>query len=200
MNANGSSVTNLTNNTSTERYPTWSPDGGRIAFASDRDGNWDIYVMNADGSSVTNLTNNTSTERYPTWSPDGSRIAFSSDRDGNDEVYVMNANGTGVVRLTNHGATDYQPAWSPDGTKIVFTSHRDGNHEIYVMTLPAPSSPGAKQSASPRPAQRQDLPTTIRREAVSGEIRAVLRELPPESKDSLREPNLEVLFSQRFPE
>jgi TolB protein len=106
---------------------------GKIAFASSRDGNFEIYVMNADGTGETNLTNNAATDSQPAFSPDGTKIAFMSARDGNDEIYVMNADGTGQTNLTNNAATDSQPAFSPDGTKIAFVSDRDGNDEIYVM-------------------------------------------------------------------
>jgi len=104
-----------------------------IAFASDRDGNFEIYVMNADGTGQTRLTNSLGVDRDPAWSPDGSKIAFTSDRDGNSEIYVMNADGTGQARRTNNAAEDGEPAWSPDGSKIAFTSDRDGNANIYVM-------------------------------------------------------------------
>jgi hypothetical protein len=106
---------------------------GCIAFASNRDGNWEIYVMNADGSGVTRLTNNPADDRVPSWSPDGRRIAFDSKRDGNYEIYVMNADGSGQTNLTNNPADDYMPSWSPDGRRIAFDSKRDGNYEIYVM-------------------------------------------------------------------
>ena len=106
---------------------------GRIVFVSDRDGNWEIYVMNADGSGRTNLTNNPAADYDSTWSPDGTKIAFISDRDGNWEIYVMNADGSGQTRLTNNPANDHGPTWSPDGAMIAFVSDRDGNKEIYIM-------------------------------------------------------------------
>jgi len=106
---------------------------GQIAFASDRDGNVEIYVMNADGSNPRKLTDHPATDGDPAWSPDGTKIAFVSNRDGNFEIYVMNANGSNQRNLTRHPDHDWDPAWSPDGTKIAFTSHRDGNFEIYVM-------------------------------------------------------------------
>jgi hypothetical protein len=105
----------------------------RIAFTSNRDGNWEIYVMNADGSGVTRLTNNPAEDDLPSWSPDGRRIAFASNRDGNREIYVMNADGSGQINLTNNPAYDGVPSWSPDGRRIAFVSNRDGNREIYVM-------------------------------------------------------------------
>ena len=110
------------------------PSGGKIAFASLRDGNYEIYSMNPDGSNQTRLTNNTAFDSYPAISPDGNRIAFASQRDGNTEIYVMNADGTGQSRLTNNTATDYYPSFSPDGNRIVFSSRRNnGDHDIYVM-------------------------------------------------------------------
>ena len=106
---------------------------GKIAFSSDRDGNYEIYVMNADGTSPTRLSNNPALDGEPAWSQDGTKIAFSSYLNGNYEIYVMNADGTNPTRLTTNTAFDFSPAWSPDSTKIAFQSDRDGNFEIYVM-------------------------------------------------------------------
>ncbi len=133
MNADGSGLTNLTNDAANDINPAWSPDGRQIAFASNRDGNYEIYVMNADGSWKTFLTDTEGNDYCPTWSPDGGRIAFFSDRDDNMEIYVMNADGSGLINLTNDPASDIHPAWSPDGGRIAFVSYRDDNFEIYVM-------------------------------------------------------------------
>ena len=125
--------TRLTDNDADDYSLRWSPDGRRIAFMSERDGNHEIYVMNADGSGVTRLTHNDAADGQPIWSPDGRRIAFDSYRAGTLEIYVMNADGSGVTRLTDNDAYDYGPSWSPDGRRIAFMSYRDGNWEIYVM-------------------------------------------------------------------
>ena len=130
---NGAGFTQLTTHAASDGEPAWSPDGSRIAFFSDRDGNGEIYIMSADGSSQGRLTNNAAYDGRPAWSPDGTRIAFVSDRDGNAEIYVMNVDGSSPLRVTDHPASDGDPSWSPDGTKITFTSYRDGNAEIYVM-------------------------------------------------------------------
>jgi uncharacterized protein YraI len=81
----------------------------KIAFKSNRDGNWEIYEINADGSGLRRLTNHPATDESPTWSPDGQRIAFYSDRDGNGEIYVMNADGSSLTRITNHPSYDTSP-------------------------------------------------------------------------------------------
>jgi Tol biopolymer transport system component len=106
---------------------------GKIAFASDRDGNFEIYSMDADGGAQTRLTEDPGEDFSPSWSPDGTRLAFVSTRDGNAEIYVMNADGSGQTRLTNNTAGDISPVWSPNGSQIGFVSNRDGNDEIYLM-------------------------------------------------------------------
>ena len=107
---------------------------GKIAFASNKDGNAEIYAINADGSHQTRLTNNSDEDGFPSWSPDGARIAFQSSRDGNWEIYVMSADGSNQTRLTNNPDLDMLPAWSPDGTRIAYVSRvGEGSEEIYVM-------------------------------------------------------------------
>jgi len=106
---------------------------GKIAWASDRAGNYDIYSENADGSGLAQLTTNTSSDADPAWSADGMRIAFTSTRSGNDDIWIMAANGTGQARVTSDPGNDVNPAWSPGGRNLAFASNRDGNAEIFVM-------------------------------------------------------------------
>ncbi|MFZ4814985.1 MAG: PKD domain-containing protein [Phototrophicaceae bacterium] len=133
MNADGSSVQAITENGSAilATSLSWSPDGGRLVFSSDRDGNPEIYTVNADGSGLQRLTDLGTTDNEPHWGNSG--IVFGSDRDGNAEIYSMGGDGSNPVRLTTSDPFDGQPAWSPDGSRIAFVSERDGNREIYVM-------------------------------------------------------------------
>jgi len=103
MNADGTGVTQLTDNDDRDWPPAWSPNGKQIAFGSDRYGDSEIFVMNADGTGVTQLTDNDDLDRVPVWSPNGKQIAFVSDRYGDREVFVMNADGSNVVALGQQG-------------------------------------------------------------------------------------------------
>lgn len=131
--ADGTDAVNLTNNSSDDYSPMWSPDGRRILYVSRRGGNQEIYVMDADGQNPTRLTNDRAEDYDPAWSPDGTKIAFTSNRVDTADIWVMNADGSGVKRLTTSPATDNEPIWAPDGKAILFNSTREGSTYIFVM-------------------------------------------------------------------
>ena len=108
---------------------------GKIAFASDRDGDFEIYIMDPDGGGLFRVTDNPADDTQPTWSADGTRLAFVSDRDGNKEIYAVNADGSNLTRLTTNPADDFDPAWSPSFTipRIAFVSGRTGDDEVFLM-------------------------------------------------------------------
>ena len=133
LDVDGGNLRNITNTPGMDQYPAWSLDGKSIAFQSNRDENWEIYVMDAGGNNQHNITNNPTTDSNPSWSPNSKRIAFVSDRDGNREIYVMDADGNNQHNITNNPATENFPTWSPNGKKIAFSSYRDDSQEIYVM-------------------------------------------------------------------
>ncbi|RPH60685.1 MAG: hypothetical protein EHM81_05775 [Chloroflexi bacterium] len=96
---------------------SWSADGSRLAFSSDRDGNTEIYLVNPDGSNVLRLTNNAAFDAAPAWSPDGKQIAFISNRDGETEIYAVNVEdalqGAEARRLTDMPGEKAGPTWKP---------------------------------------------------------------------------------------
>ena len=135
MDIEGDQLKNLTQSPGVDEVGSWSPDGSRIVFFSNRDGNGEIYVMDSNGGNQVNLTNHPALDAAPTWSPDGTKIAFHSNREGDqDDIYAMNPNGADVVNLTRHPWDDQAPAWSPDGRWIAYHAFRVGKRsDIYVM-------------------------------------------------------------------
>jgi Tol biopolymer transport system component len=135
-NANGSGLQQLVDG-GDDRETIWSPDGTKIAYVNDDDGDDEIWVRNADGSgSATRLTDNGSNDRHPNWSPDGTRIAYTSTAGGDQEIRVMNASdGSDTEDLTDNTVDDRQPNWRPDGARIAFASDRGrgGDLDIWVM-------------------------------------------------------------------
>jgi len=107
----------------------------KIVFHSNRDGDFEVFVMNPDGSNVVQLTDNGVDDFWPVVSPDGTKIAFWTGRDGNQEIYVMAVDGSSPTRVTTAGAADRQPAWSPDGEMIAFHRVVNSTKEIYTIKV-----------------------------------------------------------------
>jgi len=103
----------LTHNSAEDAQPAWSPNGTKIAFATNRDGNDEIYVMNANGSAQVNLTNHTGSDLAPAWSPDGTKLAFQSDRETNYAVWIMNADGSIPSASPTRTLQRARPAFHP---------------------------------------------------------------------------------------
>ena len=104
--------------------PDWGPDGKTIAFASERDGNSEIYVMDADGRNQTRLTRKLAHDRDPVWSPDRKKIAFWSDRKGILQTWVMDADGRNQRNLSAKIGPDWggwPTDWTHDGRILIAT-------------------------------------------------------------------------------
>jgi Tol biopolymer transport system component len=115
---------------------SWSPDGSKILFESNRDGKLAIYTIQADGNGLRKLTSGEVNDEQPCWSADGRQIAFASMRDGHLQLYIMDADGSHQRRLTNAKDIDYTPAFSPKGDEVAFNSRAEGAsvvHDIYVV-------------------------------------------------------------------
>ncbi|MBA3551903.1 MAG: PD40 domain-containing protein [Actinobacteria bacterium] len=145
MNADGTDRRQVTDDGGFDAAPSWSPDGTRIVYASDRSDpnrpacemdfscNVDIFVVNVDGTGQLQLTSEPGVDWQPDWGPDG-RVVFASERDDPaGDVYVMNPDGSGIARLTATPEHDSQPRWSPDGTRIAFVREEGDSFGLYVM-------------------------------------------------------------------
>lgn len=146
MNADGSNIRSVVEDSGGDFASSWSPDGQKILFQAWRKDEtaWDIYVVNIDGSGEKTLINTDMEEQLPVWSPDGTKFAYQAGHRGQGiDIYVANADGTGAMRLTDgNGTLHTAPAWSPDGTQIAFASNRHqppsadtplAQYEIYVI-------------------------------------------------------------------
>ena len=127
--------------------PSWSPDGRRLVFQSEREGHTQLYVIGADGSGERRLTWSLGEDTHPAWSPDGGWILFDSDRDGVWNLYAVQPDGTGERRLTHPGPTPTEefarhPGWSPDGKRIVF--QRLVGFHVSEITLMDPDGGGQR--------------------------------------------------------
>ena len=106
---------------------------GKIAFASARDQNFEIYSVYPDATGTERVTNNPAADADPAWSPEGRRISFTSNRAGNDDIWLMAEDGSGPVQLTTDPARDSNSTWSAGGRNVAFVSTRDGDAEIFIM-------------------------------------------------------------------
>ena len=131
MDSDGRNQVRLTDDPANDLDPSWSPDGKKIAFVSDRNNRANhIYVMDSDGQNLMRLTHKAAS-RWPAWSPDGKKIVCVRGGGGID-LWVMDADGGNQKQLTHVGLNWY-PAWSPDGVRIAFVSYARGANGIYVM-------------------------------------------------------------------
>ena len=114
--------------------PMFSPDGTRLAFMSNRDGNNEIYIINADGTGLRRLTNHPAIDATPTWSPTGTQIAFTSDRGGTPSIYIVGIDGLGLRRVTFENSD--RATWSPaPRNEIAFTARTGPGYDIKVLEL-----------------------------------------------------------------
>lgn len=146
IHADGSGLTNLTNDPARDVNPVWSPDGRRIAFESDRTGFMQIYLMDADGSNVVQLTDDEADHEltysynssYSPWSPDGSKLIFSRRSPGEEKwlSFIMDIKKENEKLLISEPTNYSALSWAPDGRHIAFVSSDTQNREvlrIYVV-------------------------------------------------------------------
>jgi len=188
----------LTDAPSNEAMGTWSPDGSRIAFVSDRDGNFELYVADADGGNPRRLTTTGDMELSPEWTPDGRQLLYVVQAAGGrtQQLWIMEVDGTGARALTTDAqGANLDPAVSPDGRRIAFTTTRDGSYDIYVMdrdgTNALPALVSAAKESKPawfpdgvlaflqeRTERGRPAPVVVRHQLASGTVPQIIT--PPD--------------------
>jgi len=156
--SNLAQLTKLTPDTTSASDPAFSPDGSRIAFVSQRDGNAEIYIMNADGTGSTRVTNDPLPDGRPSFTPDGQALLFHSARNGGkQQIWAVNVDGSGVTQLTRDSVNS-SPTISPDGLTIAYVSTRNKDTDIWLM-----ARDGSNQRQFTRsPQQRESEPRFLR--------------------------------------
>jgi serine/threonine-protein kinase len=143
-------LTQLTFDPGQDRYPVWTPDGRRIAFASDRAkaGTGNLYWVNADGTGdVTRLTDSPADQRSFSWHPSGKFLAFTATRGAaGSDLMILPMEGDATRGWTPGTPTAFlstpvfegEPMFSPDGRWIAYSSSEAGNNDLYVRPFPGP--------------------------------------------------------------
>ncbi len=117
--------------------PALSPDRSQLAFASDRSGFWDLYVMNLQNGEVTQITSSAEYDSAPSWSPDSQWLAFETYTKENLEISVVSVNDRSqpILPITEDPASDHSPVWAPDGRNVAFISTRGGDSDVWLANL-----------------------------------------------------------------
>jgi len=142
--SDGSGLKQLTSMPKGSCYPTWFPDGKRLAFISpclndeDAYGGARLYIVDItsdDGLIYPLQAVGLAGDYDPDISPDGTKFAFVAEGDNNPEIYVMNLDGSRLTRITNDPGRDFHPTWSPDGAKLAFFSYRTQPTDIFTASI-----------------------------------------------------------------
>ena len=133
--ANGGYPQRLTVSPGIDTDGSFSPDGSKIVFESDRSGTHQLYVMNADGSEQRRITFSTAVYSAPEWSPDGKLIAFTWRMGDTRRIGIIAPDGTGEKILTG-GSADEEPSWAASSREIVFQrTEANGRPTLYRVSL-----------------------------------------------------------------
>jgi TolB protein len=132
----GQPFTRLTRGAWDDIQPAANPANGQVAFASNRSGHWDLYLLDLQTGETTQLSDDPGYDGHPSWSADGAWLAYEHAESGNLEVYIRPADGSiEPVPVSAHAALDYDPAWRTDAQQIAFVSARDGSPQLWLVDL-----------------------------------------------------------------
>lgn len=131
----GEDFRRLTRNKVIDVSPSWSPDGRKIAFVSDRSGSPQVYIMDQDGQKQRRLTYTGNYNTHPAWSPDSRWIVYESRVRSQFDLWLIDPTGSVNYPLVDQPASDEYPSWSPDGRKVLFSSSRGGETDIFAIDV-----------------------------------------------------------------
>ena len=123
----------LTRGASSDRQPTFSPDGKRVLFSSNRSGNLDLWEMNIETSALSRVTDHPGNDWDPAYTPDGRSILWSSDRSGVFEIWEAATDGTGAHQVSKDGVDAENPTMTADGQWILYLSGRPPHGGAWKM-------------------------------------------------------------------
>lgn len=136
LKSDGALYRRLTRSRGIDLSPTFSPDGNKMAFVSERNGQPQIFIQDLLSGEAKRLTFNGDYNTQPSWSPSGDKIAYTTcEKSGEFNIFTVGVDGSGLKQLTAHTGQNESPSWSPDGEMIVYTSNRDGKRRLYTMGL-----------------------------------------------------------------
>ena len=115
--------------------PTWSPEGGRLAYVSFENKKPVVYVHSLSSGQRIVIANFKGSNSAPAWAPDGRKLAVVLSKEGGSQIFTVNADGSGVQRLTSSAGINTEPFFSPDGESVYFTSDRGGSPQIYRTSV-----------------------------------------------------------------
>ena len=133
MSSTGGVAKQLTKGPAQDKWPRYSPDGAKIAYYSNANGNDDIFILDIKSGESAPFNNTARDEHFHSWSPDGRKIVFSRDTNENRDIWVAPVDGGPEKQLTTSPGSDDDPRFTPDGRSIVFDSSRGGTQDVWIM-------------------------------------------------------------------
>jgi TolB protein len=141
-----------------DRDPEVSPDGTQVAFSSNRNGAWDLYLYEFKTGKLRQVTDTSYYEGHPTWSPDGLWLAYEANSGGDFNIFILPVDlRQDPFQLTIHPAADTSPNWDPNGRRIAFISHREGFPDVFIADLDQPDDRFRNLTNSPYTIERNPI-------------------------------------------
>ncbi len=130
-------LTRLTGSNWDDIEPAVSPDGKQVALASNKDGQWDIYLLNMTTDEITRITDSKTYDGSPAWSPDGQYLIFQTMNGDNIDLVIQSVVDltSAPIQITENAGDNFSPAWSPDGQSVAFITNRNGGNELWSFDL-----------------------------------------------------------------